>query len=109
MTHKYNIGDRVWVADPDGRIPPYLMTITGIHIDDIGVYYDGGEELSLVTRTVRDKSEKILFLTREDCIKFTNKCMLNDCLKKRNALLDELIGLDNKIKQYEDLINASKS
>lgn len=108
MTHKYNVGDTVWVADPYGNVAPSQMTITEIHIDNIGAYYDGGEKLSLVTRTVRNKSEKLLFLTQEDCIKFTNKCMLNICLKKRNALLDELEALNTKIKSYEELVKWFK-
>lgn len=109
MTHKYNVGDTVWVAGLTEHTAPFQMTITEIHIDNKGVYYDGTEVAPEIAKMIIRKSEKLLYSTQEDCVKFMNKRTFEDCLKKREELLHELIELDNKIKYYEDLINASKS
>ena len=109
MTHKYNVGDTVWVAGQSGYITPFQMTITDIHISDKGVYYDGHEMSYRIKEKTLNKSEKLLYLTREDCIKFMHKRTLDDCLQKREELLHQLIDLDNNIKHYEDLINESKN
>lgn len=109
MTHKYNVGDTVWVAGRSGYITPFQMTITDIRISDKGIYYDGNEVSFGLVKPILNKSEKLLYLTQEDCVQFMNKRTLDDCLQKRKALLSELIDLDNNIKYYEDLINASKS
>lgn len=108
MAHKYNVGDTVWAAGLTEHTVPFQMTITNIYIDNKGVYYDGNEVAHGVAKMIIRKAEKLLYSTQEDCIKFINKRTLDDCLQKREALLYELIGLDNKIKHYEDLINESK-
>ena len=109
MTHKYNVGDTVWVAGQSGYIKPFQMTITDIHINKHGVYYDGYEMSYKIKEKTLNRSEELIYLTQPDCIKFMHKRTLDDCLEKRNAILDELIDLDNKIKQYEGLINESKN
>lgn len=104
MTHKYNIGDTVWVAGQSGYITPFQMTITDIHISDKGVYYDGNELAFGRLKPVHNKSEELLYLTQEDCIEFMNKRTLDDCYQKRNTLLDELEDLNNKIRCYEEML-----
>jgi hypothetical protein len=104
MTHKYNVGDTVWVAGLTEHTTPFQMTITDIHIDNKGVYYDGNEVAPGTAKMIIRKSEKLLYLTQTDCIEFMNKRTLDDCYQKRNTLLYELEGLNNKIKYYEDLI-----
>lgn len=112
MTHKYNVGDTVWVAGQSGYITPFQMTIADIHINKYGVYYDGysddyhdGYETSLkIKEKILNRSEELLYLTQPDCIKFMNKRTLDDCLEKRDMLLYELEGLNNKIRQYEEML-----
>jgi hypothetical protein len=104
MSHKYNVGDTVWVAGQSGYITPFQMTITDIHINKEGVYYDGYEMSFKIKEKKLNKSEKLLYLTQADCIDFMNKRTLDDCIAKRDSLLYELEDLNNKIRCYEEML-----
>lgn len=104
MTHKYNVGDTVWVAGLTEHTLPFQMTITDIHIDNKGVYYDGNAVAHETVKMIIRKSEELLCSTQDDCIKFMNKRTLDDCHQRRNELLDALEDLNNKIRQYEEMV-----